>query len=59
MLKEFIGSNAVSENKELLIKRAEWALSIEEHKVAAELFVSAEEFNRAIDIMVHNCWTHM
>jgi len=34
-------------------------LSIDEHKVAAELFVSAEEFDRAIDIMAHNCWTQM
>lgn len=57
--KEFIGSNTAGENKELLKKRAEWAMSIDEHKVAAELYVSAEEFDLAIDIMVHNCWTQM
>jgi len=34
-------------------------MSIDEYKVAAELYVSAEEFDRAIDIMVHNCWTQM
>ncbi|XP_027848854.1 intraflagellar transport protein 122 homolog [Aphis gossypii] len=59
LAQEFIGSNTSGENKELLIKRAEWAMSIDEHKVAAELYISAEEFDRAIDIMVHNCWTHM
>lgn len=34
-------------------------MSIDEHKVAAELYVSAEEFNCAIDIMVQNCWANM
>lgn len=34
-------------------------MSIDEHKVAAELYVSAEELNQAIGIMVHNCWTQM
>lgn len=41
------------------MKRAEWALSIDEHKVAAEFYIKAEEFNLAIDIMVQNCWPQM
>ncbi|XP_050423327.1 intraflagellar transport protein 122 homolog [Adelges cooleyi] len=59
MAQEFIGSNTVGDNKDLLLKRAEWAMSIDEFKVAAELYISAEEYNRAIDIMVHNGWSQM
>jgi hypothetical protein len=34
-------------------------MSIDEHKVAAELYISAGELDLSIDIMVHNCWTQM
>ncbi|XP_050537912.1 intraflagellar transport protein 122 homolog [Daktulosphaira vitifoliae] len=59
MAQEFISINSSKESFDLTIKRAEWAMSIEEYKVAAELYISAEEYVRAIDIMVQNCWTEM
>ncbi|KAI3385593.1 hypothetical protein SNEBB_004232 [Seison nebaliae] len=40
------------EKHALLMKQAEWALNNEEYLVAADLYVAAKEWNRAIDIAI-------
>lgn len=43
----------------LVRKRADWARSVNQPKQAAQMYVQAGEYKRAIDVMVENGWTEM
>jgi len=57
--KEFMDGGDPNDKKMLITKQAEWASNINEPKAAAEMFVSAGEYARAIEIIGKNGWTDM
>ena len=42
-----------------MLKQAEWALRSGDSKTAAELYISAKQYNKAIDIVGKNNWPEM
>ena len=48
-----------TDKKSLIRKKAEWAKNSNEPKVAAEMYLSAGDAMKAIDIAVENQWTDM
>ncbi|KAK7101404.1 intraflagellar transport protein 122 homolog isoform X1 [Littorina saxatilis] len=57
--KEFIGSGDPQDKKILMSKQADWAKSSNEPKAAAEMYISAGEYSKAIDIIGDNGWPDM
>ena len=53
---EFIGSGDPQDKKLLMTKQADWAKSSNEPKAAAEMYISAGEYLKAIDIIGDNNW---
>lgn len=45
--------------KQLIRKRADWAQHINEPKLAAEMYISAGDYDKAIQIAARNGWTDM
>jgi len=43
----------------LIRKKAEWAKNVNEPKVAAEIYLSAGEVVKAVDIAIENRWMDM
>ena len=59
MASEFLAAGDSSDRKQLIKKKAEWALKINEPRAAAEMFLSAGETIHAIKIMGDNGWVDM
>jgi len=57
--KEFMDSGDPNDKKLLITKQAEWASNINEPKAAAEMYVSAGEFKKAIEIIGKHGWADM
>ncbi|XP_064632482.1 intraflagellar transport protein 122 homolog isoform X2 [Lineus longissimus] len=57
--KEFIGSGDPHDKKMLITKQADWAKNINEPKAAAEMYISAGEYIKAIDIIGDHGWSEM
>ncbi|XP_078340377.1 intraflagellar transport protein 122 homolog isoform X7 [Crassostrea virginica] len=57
--KEYIGSGDPLDKKMLITKQADWAKSSNEPKAAAEMYISAGEFCKAIDIIGEHGWADM
>ncbi|XP_064607326.1 intraflagellar transport protein 122 homolog isoform X2 [Liolophura sinensis] len=57
--KEFIGSGDPLDKKMLISKQADWAKSSNEPKAAAEMYISAGEYIKAIDIIGDHGWADM
>ncbi|CAF0939310.1 unnamed protein product [Adineta ricciae] len=56
--KEYMVAGDVDQQK-LLNKQAEWAISMNEQRRAAELFVAANDFQKAIDLAGKNKWADL
>lgn len=59
MAKEFVGSNDGGERKMLMTKQADWARNINEPKAAAEMYITAGEYVKAIEIIGDHGWAEM
>ncbi|XP_061187801.1 intraflagellar transport protein 122 homolog isoform X4 [Saccostrea echinata] len=57
--KEYIGSGDPLDKKMLITKQADWAKSSNEPKAAAEMYISAGEYCKAIDIVGEHGWADM
>ncbi|XP_052282617.1 intraflagellar transport protein 122 homolog isoform X3 [Dreissena polymorpha] len=57
--KEFIGSGDPMDKKMLITKQADWAKSSNEPKAAAEMYISAGEYVKAIEIIGDHGWAEM
>ncbi|XP_074646999.1 intraflagellar transport protein 122 homolog [Tubulanus polymorphus] len=57
--KEFVGSSDPLDKKILMTKQADWAKNINEPKAAAEMYISAGEYIKAIEIIGDNGWSEM
>ncbi|KAG1660681.1 Intraflagellar transport protein 122 [Nymphon striatum] len=56
---EFMGSEDTQDKKSLIKKKADWAKNINELRAAAEMYLSAGELIKAIDIIGENKWIDM
>lgn len=59
LFQEYIGSGDPLDKKMLITKQADWAKSSNEPKAAAEMYISAGEFCKAIDIIGDHGWGDM
>ncbi|CAI9719013.1 transport 122 homolog isoform X1 [Octopus vulgaris] len=57
--KEYIGSGAAADERQLISKQADWAKSSNEPKVAAEMYMAASEYTKAVQIMGEHGWSDM
>lgn len=57
--KEFVGAEDVKEKQILMSKQADWASNLNEPKSAAEMYINAGEFGKAIEIMGEHGWADM
>nr|XP_035129701.1 intraflagellar transport protein 122 homolog isoform X8 [Callithrix jacchus] len=58
-VKDFLGSGDPKEIKMLITKQADWARNIKEPKAAVEMYISAGEHVKAIEICGHHGWVDM
>ena len=56
---EYLGSGDSADRKLLIKKKADWAAKINEPRAAAEMYLSAGETIKAIDIMGDHGWVDM
>ena len=56
---EYLGSGDSADRKNLIKKKADWAAKINEPRAAAEMYLSAGETIKAIDIMGEHGWVDM
>lgn len=47
------------DQQKLLYRQAEWAITMNEQRRAAELFVAANDFQKAIDLAGKNKWADL
>jgi intraflagellar transport protein 122 len=59
LAQEYLSEGESTNKSQLLRRKAEWALKINEPRAAAEMFLAAGEKIRAIEIMGKNKWTEM
>ncbi|XP_070558026.1 intraflagellar transport protein 122 homolog [Ptychodera flava] len=59
LAKDFIGSGDPSDKKLLMTKQADWARNINEPRAAAEMYLSAGEHLKAIEIIGDHGWADM
>lgn len=59
MAKEYISGQNESDKNSILLKQAEWATRNGDLKTAAELYLSARQFGKAIDIAGKSNWADM
>ncbi|XP_055984967.1 intraflagellar transport protein 122 homolog isoform X2 [Sorex fumeus] len=57
--KDFLGSGDPKETKMLITKQADWARNINEPKAAVEMYMSAGEHTKAIEISGDHGWVDM
>uniref|UniRef100_A0A4W3GC19 Intraflagellar transport protein 122 homolog n=1 Tax=Callorhinchus milii TaxID=7868 RepID=A0A4W3GC19_CALMI len=57
--KDFLGSGDPKDTKMLITKQADWARNIHEPKAAAEMYLSAGEHLKAIEIIGDHGWVDM
>lgn len=59
--KEYLGGGGGNETDKssILLKQAEWAIRNGDSKTAAELYMSAKQYNKAIDLAGKNNWSEM
>uniref|UniRef100_A0A667Z4S8 Intraflagellar transport protein 122 homolog n=1 Tax=Myripristis murdjan TaxID=586833 RepID=A0A667Z4S8_9TELE len=57
--KEFVGAADPKNSRMLMTKQADWAKSSKEPRAAAEMYLSAGEHLKAIDIIGENGWADM
>ncbi|GFR60058.1 intraflagellar transport protein 122 [Elysia marginata] len=58
-IEEFLGAGDAQDKKLLITKQADWAKSSNEPKAAAEMYISAGEYLKAIDIIGDHGWPDM
>lgn len=58
-IQDYITSADPGDKKLLISKQAEWAKSSNEPRVAAEMFISAGEYMKAIELIGENGWADM
>lgn len=58
-VQEFIGTGDPMDKKMLITKQADWAKSSNEPKAAAEMYISAGEYVKAIEIIGDHGWAEM
>lgn len=56
---DFLGSEDPKETKMLIAKQADWARNINEPKAAVEMYISAGEHCKAIEISGDHGWVDM
>jgi intraflagellar transport protein 122 len=56
---EYLGSGDSADRRQLIKKKADWAAKINEPRAAAEMYMSAGETMKAIDIMGEHGWVDM
>ena len=59
ILQDYIGSADPNDKKMLITKQADWARNINEPKAAAEMYISAGEYVKAIEIIGDHGWSDM
>ncbi|ELU12491.1 hypothetical protein CAPTEDRAFT_164190 [Capitella teleta] len=59
LAKEFVGSHEGGDKKMLMTKQADWARNINEPKAAAEMYITAGEYIKAIEIIGDHGWAEM
>lgn len=59
LIQEFIGSGDPQDKKLLITKQADWAKNINEPRAAAEMYLSAGEHLKAIEIIGDHGWADM
>ena len=61
LVQDFLGSSGgdSSDRKNLIRKKADWAAKINEPRAAAEMYLSAGETEKAIDIIGEHGWVDM
>lgn len=59
LLQEFLGSGDPKDTKMLIKKQADWAKDINEPKAAVEMYLSAGEHMKAIEISGNHGWVDM
>ena len=47
------------DQQKLLLKQAEWAMTMNEPRRAAELYVAANDFQKAVDLAGKNKWADL
>lgn len=57
--KDFIGSGAPFDKRQLISKQADWAKSSNEPRIAAEMYLSAGEYIKAAEIMGEHGWSDL
>ncbi|KAF7664865.1 hypothetical protein LDENG_00161710 [Lucifuga dentata] len=57
--KEFIGATDPKSSRMLMTKQADWAKSSKEPRTAAEMYLSAGQYLKAIDIIGEHSWADM
>jgi hypothetical protein len=48
-----------ADQQKLLNKQAEWAMTMNEQRRAAELFIAANDYQKAIDLAGKNKWADL
>lgn len=56
---EFLGAGDAQDKRLLIAKQADWAKSSNEPRAAAEMYISAGEYLKAIDIIGDHNWPDM
>lgn len=59
LFKDFVKSESSHDKKSLIRKKAEWAKNVNEPKAAAEMYLSAGDIVKAVDIAIENQWLDM
>nr|XP_053629703.1 intraflagellar transport protein 122 homolog [Cherax quadricarinatus] len=59
LAQDYLGSDETVDRKQLISKKADWARNINEPRAAAEMYLSAGEIHKAIEIMGENGWEDM
>lgn len=54
-----MSSTDAQDKRALILKKAEWARSINEPKAAAEMYLSIGEVEKAVELAAENNWSDM
>ena len=59
LAQEYLGSDGTMDRLQLIKKKADWARNINEPRAAAEMYLSAGETAKAVELMAENGWVEM